>query len=93
MGETGFEYLAHLVTVPVTVDGVETTFVLDSGIGPTIVREGLLPLSLDGSFNGKRMSGQSVTIALARLGSIAYAGTTWTESLWVCSTRARSRRS
>ena len=33
-----FDYLAHLVTVPVTINGsLESRFVLDSGIGLTLV--------------------------------------------------------
>jgi hypothetical protein len=41
VSEVGFEYLQHLVTVPATVGGIETRFVLDSGIGLTLVRKEL----------------------------------------------------
>jgi hypothetical protein len=79
MGETRFTDVAHLVTVPVTVDGVVSTFVVDSGIGITIVREGLLPLRTAGSFTGKRMSGQDVTVPLASVRSLAFAGHEWSD--------------
>jgi hypothetical protein len=77
MGETGFEQVAHLVTVPVTVDGVETTFVVDSGIGFTVVRDGLLPLAAGGEFTGRRMSGQAVTIPLSTVETLSFAGREW----------------
>ena len=71
--EVPFEYLAHTVTVPVTVNGVETTFIVDSGIGCTVVRDtfpGCLPL--DKSFTGKRMSGQALEVPLATAQSIRF---------------------
>jgi hypothetical protein len=37
--ETPFDYLSHLVTVPVVLNGVERIFILDSGIGLTVVRD------------------------------------------------------
>jgi hypothetical protein len=60
----------HLVTVPVTAAGHETRFILDSGIGLTLVtdrfteRRGIEPGPE--TFTGRRMSGQAVTIPLAR---------------------------
>jgi hypothetical protein len=79
VSEVSFEYVHHLVTVPVTVGGVETRFVLDSGIGLTIVREELAAtagLKRSGrSFTGRRMSGQAVTVPLAEA-SVAFAGST-----------------
>jgi hypothetical protein len=36
-----FDYLAHLVTVPVRAAGVETRFVLDTGIGVNLVSQAL----------------------------------------------------
>ena len=67
-----FEYLAHLATVPVTLDGRETTFVLDSGIGVTLVREGTACTPTGATFTGRRMSGQAVTLPLATVGSLAF---------------------
>jgi len=73
-----FDYLRHLITVPVVVNGsIETRFVLDSGIGLTVVSESLADASgcaLSGSsYVGKRMSGQEVTIPLGTVGSLATA--------------------
>ena len=77
MSEVTFEYLQHLVTVPVTVDGNETRFVLDSGIGLTIVREEIAEATrlerTSASFTGRRMSGQAVTLPLAET-TVAFAG-------------------
>lgn len=71
--EVPFGRIAHLVTVPVTVDGAETTFVLDSGIGLTLVRETLGVAEPNGeTFTGKRMSGQEVTIPLGHARSFSF---------------------
>ena len=79
MSEVSFEYLQHLVTVPVTVDGNNTRFVLDSGIGLTLVREELAEATrlerTGASFTGRRMSGQAVTLPLAEA-TVAFAGAT-----------------
>ncbi len=75
MGAIGFERIAHLVVVPVTVNGVETRFVIDSGIGVTVVRDtipGCVPAG--GSHTGRRMSGQEVTIPLGVAPSLRFAG-------------------
>ncbi|HVU76053.1 MAG TPA: retropepsin-like aspartic protease [Gaiellaceae bacterium] len=75
MYEVPLEYLAHLVTVPVTVNGVETTFVVDSGIGFTILRDTLPGCVPTGeTFTGKRMSGQDVTVPLATAPSLVFGG-------------------
>lgn len=69
VAETRFEYLHHLVTVPVRVAGAEARFVLDTGIGLTLVtdafarRIGCVPGAA--TFSGRRMSGQLVTVPLA----------------------------
>jgi len=72
-----FEYLAHLVTVPVNVGGTQARFVFDTGIGATLVsrslagRVGCLP---DGSaYTGRRMSGQQVTLPLGSLSWLSFA--------------------
>lgn len=75
MRETGFELLHHLVVVPVQLNAVERRFVLDSGIGLTLVRagcEGCVPTGA--SFTGKRMSGQEVAVPLATASGLAFAG-------------------
>jgi hypothetical protein len=78
MSTVPFEYLAHLVTVPVQAGGIEARFVFDTGIGVTLVsrsladRAGCLP---DGSdYTGRRMSGQPVTVPLGSLSSLTVAG-------------------
>ena len=80
MSETPFEYLQHLVTVPVTVNGINARFVVDSGIGLTLVREELAEATgivrSGGSFTGRRMSGQAVTLPLAEA-SVSFAGSTF----------------
>jgi Aspartyl protease len=73
--EVPFERIAHLVVVPVELNGLETRFVVDSGIGFTIVRdtfEGCLPS--DETFTGKRMSGQEVTVPLGVVPSLRFGG-------------------
>jgi hypothetical protein len=69
-----FEYLAHVLTMPVRVGEIETRFIFDTGIGPSLISEALaarVGCTPDGStFTGRRMSGQAVTIALGSLGSL-----------------------
>ena len=75
MRETHFELLHHLVVVPVELDGVERRFVLDSGIGPTLVRAGIDGCAPTGSvFEGRRMSGQEVAVPLAAAPTLHFAG-------------------
>jgi Aspartyl protease len=73
-----FEYLAHLVVVPVTAGGVETRFVFDSGIGLTLVSGSLADRLGCGAtgrvFTGRRMSGQEVSVPLATLDSLELGG-------------------
>jgi hypothetical protein len=68
------EYLAHLLTVPVTVSGIETRFIFDTGIGPNLISESLAAKAgcvADGStFTGRRMSGQAVQISLGSVASL-----------------------
>ncbi|MEZ6183486.1 MAG: retropepsin-like aspartic protease [Planctomycetota bacterium] len=73
-GTTG---LRHLLKVPVVVNGHPTTFVLDTGIGITLVDDDLLAgwgIEVDGAYTGKRMSGQEVTVPLARVPWLSVAG-------------------
>jgi Aspartyl protease len=69
-----FERIAHLVTVPVSVGSVETRFVLDTGIGPTLLAASLterVGCTLSGAvFSGRRMSGQEVEMALGTAPSL-----------------------
>lgn len=73
MAGVPFERIAHLVVVPVELNGLEARFVVDSGIGLTVVRDtfaGCLPSGE--SFTGKRMSGQEVTIPLGVAPSLRF---------------------
>jgi hypothetical protein len=73
--EVPFEYLEHLVTVPVTLNGVETSFVVDSGIGLTLVRDTLAGCEPTGAtYTGTRMSGQEVSVPLGVAASVAFGG-------------------
>jgi hypothetical protein len=73
--EVPFERIAHLVVVPVELNGVATRFVVDSGIGLTIVRDTAAGCVASGtSFTGKRMSGQEVTVPLGAAPSLCFAG-------------------
>lgn len=79
MPATQFAYARHLLTVPVVVNGAhETRFVLDTGIGLTLLSTTLaeqLGCEADGSsYTGRRMSGQAVTLPLARLERLAFGG-------------------
>jgi len=79
MSSTPFDYLHHLVVVPVTANGsLESRFVLDSGIGLTIVSEALGEAigaePAGSSFTGRRMSGQEVTVPLAAAPSLSLGG-------------------
>jgi Aspartyl protease len=69
-----YEYLKHVLVVPVRVADVPTRFVFDTGIGINLVSESLagrLSCRPDGSsFTGQRMSGQEVTAPLTRLPSL-----------------------
>ena len=76
MWSTPFEYLHHLVTVPVVVEDTPARFVFDSGIGVTLLSESLAAaigcIPNGETFTGRRMSGQEVTTRLGSLGSLAF---------------------
>jgi hypothetical protein len=75
--DTPFDYLDHLVVVPVVLNGIERSFILDSGIGLTVVRDSIGDCApTGGSFTGRRMSGQEVTLPLAVAPSLEFAGMT-----------------
>lgn len=80
MSATPFDRIHHLVTVPVLVGGREARFVLDTGIGLTLLSQRLcaaLGCRTDGSeFTGRRMSGQEVTVQLATAPPISLGGAT-----------------
>jgi hypothetical protein len=67
------EYLAHVLTIPVSVCGVDARFIFDTGIGLNLISEDLaakVGCRADGStFTGRRMSGQTLVVPLGSLGS------------------------
>ena len=76
VSEVPFEYLQHLVTVPVVVNrSVQARFVIDSGIGLSILSRSLFEAAgctLTGStYSGTRMSGQEVPVPIGMVGSMA----------------------
>ncbi len=77
-----FGRLAHLLTVPVRVgDGPPLPFVLDTGIGVTLLASRVcarLGLARTGAaFRGRRMSGQSVSVPLVRAPALALGSHRW----------------
>ena len=67
----------HLLKVPVVVNGHATTFVFDTGIGITLIDDDLAArwgLEVDGSYTGKRMSGQELEVPLATVPWLEVAG-------------------
>ena len=81
MSEVSFDKLQHPVTVPVSVNGIESRFVLDSGIGLTLLRselaESIGARPSGASFTGRRMSGQSLTIPLGEVPTMTLSGSTF----------------
>ncbi len=81
MSEVGFDRLQHLITVPGFVNDLASRFILDSGIGLTLLRSelaesvGVRPAGT--SFTGRRMSGQSVSIPLGEVPTMTFAGLTF----------------
>ncbi|MFB9314025.1 retropepsin-like aspartic protease [Nocardioides plantarum] len=73
-----FDRVGHQVRIPVTAGHLEGRFLLDSGIGLTTVSTDLarrLGLELTRtSFTGHRMSGQEITVPLARLPRLTVGG-------------------
>jgi Aspartyl protease len=69
-----FEYVAHVLTIPVRVCGTDTRFIFDTGIGLNLISADLgvkVGCHPDGStFTGRRMSGQAVTVPVGSLESL-----------------------
>jgi hypothetical protein len=79
-----FERIAHLLAVPATVGrATAARFVLDTGFGtPAIAASlaGAIGVRPDGgTFTGRRMSGQAVTLPTARLPRLAFGRLVWTD--------------
>jgi Aspartyl protease len=83
VSEVSLDKLQHLITVPVSVNGIDSRFILDSGIGLTLLRselaESIRVRPTGASFTGRRMSGQSVTIPLGEVPTMTFAGSTFEE--------------
>lgn len=65
----GFDRVQHLVRVPVTLGGTAYRFLVDTGIGITVVSSAIAKQADETgeAFTGRRMSGQSVEAPLVRL--------------------------
>ena len=76
MTTVGFDRVQHLVRVPVRVGGDEYRFLVDTGIGITVVSSALAARAdvqpSAETFTGRRMSGQSVETPLVRLPTLAF---------------------
>ena len=75
MTVVGFDRVAHLIRVPVRLGGDELHFLVDTGIGVTVVGERVSARPdvdvLADSYAGRRMSGQLVEAPLVRLPNLA----------------------
>lgn len=69
-----FEYRKHVLVVPVSVCGIQTSFILDTGAGLNVISDRLaarVGCTAGGStFTGRRMSGQPLTIPLGSVKSL-----------------------
>jgi hypothetical protein len=75
MNTVAFDRVAHLVRVPVRLGDDELQFLVDTGIGVTVVNQRLSSRpdveTLAESYAGRRMSGQLVETPLVRLPTLA----------------------
>jgi len=69
-----YEYLAdHLILVPVTINGEESKFVLDTGAGMEVISTSLarkFKCKKNSSFTGSRMTGEKITLDLTEIAEI-----------------------
>lgn len=74
ISEVPFQYLEHLLTIPVRAAGIETRFIFDTGIGVTLISESLAAKGGcspgESTYTGRRMSGQLVTVPIGSLNSL-----------------------
>ena len=86
-----FQYLMHLLTIPVCVGDAETRFIFDTGIGVNLVSDSLaraLGAEPSGSlFTGRRMSGQTVTAPMTSLDSVRLGDRSRRDVPAACATR------
>jgi predicted aspartyl protease len=75
MTTLGFDRLQHLVRVPATLAGRRYRFLVDTGIGITVISSTVADqvgtVVTGDTFTGRRMSGQEVQVDLVRLPRIA----------------------
>jgi hypothetical protein len=75
MSTVPLDRLAHFVRVPVSLGGDELRFLVDTGIGPTVVSTAVADRpdvhALGESYAGRRMSGQLVEAPTVRLPALA----------------------
>src|ERR1700722_14292491 len=68
-----FRYVKHMLAVPVVAGGVGAAFILDTGIGVSLISPGLAAkvgcVPLAETYTGRRMSGQALTMPVNALGS------------------------
>lgn len=78
LAEVTFDRVQHLVRVPVRLGGAPYQFLVDTGIGVTVVSSALAARAdvqpTGDSFAAQRMSGQSVGVDLVRLPRLDLAG-------------------
>lgn len=71
------EYIGHAIVIPVVVNGtIQSKFILDTGIGLNLISESFckrLKCKTSGTYTGKRMSGQAVTVPLSTLSTLSVA--------------------
>lgn len=76
-----FRYMQHMLTIPVMVGDIETTFVFDTGIGVNVISPGLASragcVPLDELYVGRRMSGQELALPISVLGSLKLGDQAW----------------
>jgi hypothetical protein len=78
--ETPFQTLeGGVIVVPVVAAGTKTQFILDTGIGVSLINASLcetFACTPAGAYTGQRMSGQSIEVPLARIASLSFGGVT-----------------
>ena len=79
----------HILRVPVTINGtINTQFILDTGAGVNLVSKELaqkLGCKIADTYQGRRMSGQTINVEISHISSIALGGYTKSEvpvGLW-----------
>jgi predicted aspartyl protease len=73
-----FQYVKHVLAIPVAVGDIDVRFILDTGIGVNLISESLasrVGCSPSGAtYTGRRMSGQAVTVPIGSAPSLQLGG-------------------